>query len=207
MALIGQNAEQLFPTADVGVNNFITSTGSDYFDLVDDWEAATYIYRINGIGRTFDFTFSDIPEASEDNIVIDSVQFGVYARSTSTTGDKRDSVTLTMTMQTGNGLVDYFDDNLTWEVGLGPQTLYGTERTTTDGSTAWTFSTINDLRLHGEWTANVGGGDESIFVYTVFFRIRYTYTSVLTTYTSDDNIIIKEGLVELKNGMIEIKGP
>ena len=60
MALIGQNKEYLVPTADVGTNNWVTSTGSDYFDLVDDWSTVTSISRTNGTGRTFDFTFSDI---------------------------------------------------------------------------------------------------------------------------------------------------
>ena len=38
------------------------------------------------------------------------------------------------------------------------------------------------------------------------FIITYTKASI-PTYTSDDNIVFKNGQTELKNGMIEIKGP
>ena len=202
MALIGHNTVYLLPNADVGVNNFQLSAGSDFFDLVDDWSSGTYIYRTNGLNRSFDFTYSDMSvwEASETDITIESVGFEIYARSTST-GTKTDTVTLEMKIQNGDASTTYYTESETWQVGQGPHTLKGTVRPTTNGSTLWTFSTLNNLRLRGEWTANAGSGDETIYVYTIAYNVRYTYTPQPVTYTSDDNVILKNGLTELKNGL------
>ena len=206
MALIGHNVEELVPVADVGTNNWILSTGTDYFDLVDDWSSATYIHRTSGIGRTFDFTMSDLPESSDTGIVIDSVTVGAYWRCTSTAAGKTESATIGFSLENAAG-TSYYTETFEIQTGYGAHIWTGTARTTTDGSTAWTSTTVNGLRVNGEWASSSGSGDKTVTIYRVFLKIKYTFTPPITTYTSDDNIVLKNGQTELKNGMIEIKGP
>ena len=76
-----------------------------------------------------------------------------------------------------------------------------TTRTTSDGSDAWTDAELDGLRL--EITAGMTGGD--LFINWMRVEIVYEVPTPATTYTSDDNVIIKNGLITFKNGIVEIK--
>ena len=54
-----------------------------------------------------------------------------------------------------------------------------------------------------------GAAADKLFYFDyIQMKVHYTEAAVsVPTYTSDDNVIIKNGRIELKNGMIEIKGP
>jgi len=79
-----------------------------------------------------------------------------------------------------------------------------TSRTTSDGSSAWTDSDIDGLKLKVLMYDNPASGEGNV----IYMYLTVTYSlPPAPTYTSDDNIVLKNGLVELKNGMIEIKGP
>ena len=76
-----------------------------------------------------------------------------------------------------------------------------TIRTTSDGSSAWTDGQLDGLRL--EITAGMTGGN--LFINWMRVEVDYSVPTPATTYLSDDNVIIKNGLITFKNGIVEIK--
>mgnify|MGYP003128323233 FL=1 len=78
----------------------------------------------------------------------------------------------------------------------GLQTVTGTQRTTSDGSTAWTESDINALRLQLVFAAESGPND-----------LQVDFVSVLVDYNAPVTgapIKLDSGLVKLTSGLIRI---
>ena len=96
-------------------------------------------------------------------------------------------------------------------VTTGPWTAYGgTDTVETAGGTSelwgesWNATTAAAIQVRLGWSTTNG---DAVFPDYVLVRITYTEAVGVLTYTSDDNIVFKNGQTELKNGMIEIKGP
>jgi len=68
---------------------------------------------------------------------------------------------------------------------------------------SWNATTAAAIQVKMEWSTSDG---DAVFLDYVSVRITYTGGVVVsTTYPSDDNVILKNGLAELKNGLTIIK--
>jgi len=84
-----------------------------------------------------------------------------------------------------------------------------TARTTSDGSNAWKDDDsggdgqVDDLRFRVTMDTTDTGGAYT-WITQMYLTVTYTLPST-STYPSDDNVILKNGLTELKNGQLTIK--
>jgi hypothetical protein len=73
-----------------------------------------------------------------------------------------------------------------------------TVRETSDGSAAWTVSDVDGMRLRCVIHTAPASGE------IILTQLKIVVTYVTATYTSDDNLILKNGTTVLKNGKIEV---
>ena len=163
----------LLPDADVS-NDWTLSTGSDVYALLDDDHAGLIGTDSSTLGATVinkvcTVTFQDF---TEDHSSIDSVQ--VVIRAGNNTRGQTFALK-TNILDVGTNL--YTETSATQGASTTYRTVTYTSRTTSDGSTAWSNSVVNNLRLTVTVDA-ISGGTLS-FTYC-YFIVTYTEPSVVT---------------------------
>ena len=169
----------LLPNADV-LNNWSFSTGSDAYALVDDDHTAKIVMDSSYLSATTagKSCILELQDFSESHSSIDGVQVVVKAGNN---GRGQSFEIKTKLMDNSSPAVLYYDeDSATQSASANYRTITFTNRTTSNGSDAWTNSQLNNLRLYVELEAHSGG------------TTRFTYCYVIVTYTealSTDNAI------------------
>ena len=169
----------LLPNADVS-NNWSLSIGSDAYVLVDDDHTAFITTDSSWLSATAagKNCILELQDFSESHSSIDGVQVVVKAGNN---GRGQSFEIKTKLMDNSSPAVLYYDeDSATQSASANYRTITFTNRTTSNGSDAWTNSQLNNLRLYVELEAHSGG------------TTRFTYCYVIVTYTealSTDNSI------------------
>ena len=160
----------LLPNADVS-NDWTLSTGSDVFALLDDDHTGTIGSDGSKLTTTSvgdDFVV-DLQNFAEAHSSIDGVQAVVRA------GNNGRGRTFKIKTQLRNNAtptnIYYDEDSATQTAQSSYKTITFTNRTTSDGSSAWTNAELNNLRLYVEAEAHSGG------------TLSCTYCYVIVTYT------------------------
>ena len=160
----------LLPNADV-LNNWSFSTGSDAYALVDDDHTAKIVMDSSYLSATTagKSCILELQDFSESHSSIDGVQVVVKAGNN---GRGQSFEIKTKLMDNSSPAVLYYDeDSATQSASANYRTITFTNRTTSNGSDAWTNAQLNNLRLFVELEAHSGG--------TSYF----TYCYVIVTYT------------------------
>ena len=169
----------LLPNADIS-NNFTISTGSDAYAVMDDNHTggqssdSSYL-SATAVGKKFSLGFQDFSESASS---IDAVQAVVKAGN----NGRGASFTVGMTMVNGTSGNFYAQESSGSLNASGTyRTATFTNRTTSDGSTAWTETDVNNLRMELQLTAHSGGTFRTTYCYYII-----TYTEAATP--SDNSI-------------------
>ena len=157
----------LLPDGDVA-NDWNLSTGSHAYALLDDDHAGligtdSSTLGATAINKVCTVTFQDF---TEDHSSIDSVQVVIRAGN-NTRG--RTFALKTDILDVGTSL--YVETSATQSASTSYRTITYTNRTTSDGSTAWTNTNINNLRMKITLYAHSGGTTSCTYCY---FIITYT---------------------------------
>ena len=164
----------LLPDGDIS-NDWTLSTGSDVFALLDD--NATLIgsdsSRITATAafKECTLTFQDF---SEDFSSIDSVQAVIRAGNN---GRGRSFKIKSTIFDNTSSL--YVENSALQTASTTYKTITYTNRTTSDGSSAWTNSNINNLRMKIELSMHSGGTTSCTYCYFII-----TYTEPVATDNS-----------------------
>ena len=161
---------KLLPNADVS-NDWSLSTGSDVYALVDDDHAGTIATDSSKLTTTSvgdDFVV-DLQNFTEAHSSIDGVQAVVRAGNNGR--GKTYKIKTRLLNNASPAGVYYDEDSATQTAHSSYKTITFTNRTTSDGSSSWTNSELNNLRLYVEAEANSGG------------TLSCTYCYVIVTYT------------------------
>ena len=159
-------------------NDFTISTGSLAYAVMDDDHTGfistdgSYLSSTSS-GSIYRFRFSDFTESADS---IDSVQVVVKAGN----NGRGTSFALGMTMI--NGVIGNFyaqESSGSLAASGTYRTISYTNRTTSDGSTAWTTTDVNNLRAELELTAHSGGTFRTTYCYAIV-----TYTEAVATDNS-----------------------
>ena len=165
----------LLPNADVS-NDWTLSTGSDVFALVDDDHTGTSATDSSKLTTTTvgdDFVV-ELQNFTEAHSSIDGIQAVVRAGNN---GRGRTFKIKTKLQNNASPTSIYYDeDSATQNASAGYRTVTFTNRTTSDGSSAWTNAELNNLRLYVEAEANSGGTLSCTYCYVIV-----TYTPPLAT--------------------------
>ena len=161
---------KLSPDGDV-TNDWTLSTGSDVYALVDDNHTGNIVTDSSNLTTTsVSHAFIvDLEDFTEAHSRIDGVQAVVRA------GNNGRGRTFKIKTKLQNNLspagIFYDEDSATKYASGTYRTVTFTNRTTSDGSSAWTNSQLNNLRLYVEAEAHSGG------------TLCCTYCYVIVTYT------------------------
>ena len=156
----------LLPDGDIS-NDWTLSTGSDVFALLDD--DTTFIgsdsSRITATAafKECTLTFQDF---SEDFSSIDSVQAVIRAGN----NNRGRSFKIKSTIFDNTSSL-YVENSALQTASTTYKTITYTNRTTSDGSSAWTNSNINNLRMKIQLSMHSGGTTSCTYCY---FKITYT---------------------------------
>ena len=151
----------LLPNSDVS-NNFTISTGSDAFGVMDDDHTSTIStdgshLSATAVGKKFSLGFQDFSASASS---IDAVQAVVKAGN----NGRGQSFTIGMTIVNGTSGNFYAQESSGSLAASGTyRTVTFTNRTTSDGSSAWTNTDINNLRMKVELTSHSGGTTSSTY--------------------------------------------
>ena len=160
----------LLPNADVS-NDWTLSTGSDVFALLDD-DTAGLIgsdgskLTTTSVGDDFVVELQNFTEAHSS---IDGVQ--AVVRAGNHFRGRTFKIKTRLTDEASPVNIYYDEDSATQTASTTYRTVTFTNRTTSDGSSAWTNAELNNLRLYVEAEANSGG------------TLSCTYCYVIVTYT------------------------
>ena len=160
----------LLPNGDVS-NDWTLSTGSDVFALVDDDHAGTISSDSSKLTTTSvgdDFVV-ELQNFTESFSSIDGVQAVVRAGNNGR--GKTYKIKAQLRSNTTPASIYYDEDSATQTAHSSYKTITFTNRTTSDGSSAWTNAELNNLRLYVE--------AEAISAMT----LSCTYSYVIVTYT------------------------
>ena len=157
----------LLPDADIA-NDWNLSTGSHAYALLDDDHAGligtdSSTLGATAINKVCTVTFQDF---TEDHSSIDSVQVVIRAGNN---GRGQTFALKTNILDVGTNL--YTETSATQGASTTYRTVTYTSRTTSDGSTAWSNSVVNNLRLTVTSQAISGG------------TLNFTYCYFIITYT------------------------
>ena len=160
----------LLPNTDV-LNNWTLSTGSDAYALVDDDHTGFIIADSSCLSATTagKSCILELQDFTESHSSIDGVQVVVRAGNN---GRGRTFEIKTKLMDENTPATEYYDeDSGTQAASASYKTITFTNRTTSNGSDAWTNAQLNNLRLYVELEAHSGGTS------------RFTYCYAIVTYT------------------------
>ena len=164
----------LLPDGDIS-NDWTLSTGSDVFALLDD--NATLIgvdaFRITATAATKECTLT-FQDFSEDFSSIDSVQAVIRAGNN---GRGRSFKIKSTIFDNTSSL--YVENSALQTASTTYKTITYTNRTTSDGSSAWTNSNINNLRMKIQLSMHSGGTTSCTYCYFII-----TYTEPVATDNS-----------------------
>ena len=164
----------LLPNADIS-NNFTISTGSDAYAVMDDDHTGTIasdssFLVATSVGKKFSLGFQDFSASASS---IDAVQAVVKAGN----NGRGASFTIGMTMVNGTSGNFYSAESSGSLAASGTyRTVTFTNRTTSDGSSAWTETDVNNLRMELQLTAHSGGTTRLTYCYFII-----TYTEPVAT--------------------------
>tara|TARA_R110000824_G_scaffold140550_4_gene306556 strand:- start:55 stop:594 length:540 start_codon:yes stop_codon:yes gene_type:complete len=167
----------LEPNGTVSNNWALSTLGTANLMMVQDHTGTIatdgFCLRATSTGKIFELEFDDF---TEDFSTIDSVQAVVK------TGNNGRGKTFEIDMTINNGSSGTFwsaegSGNQFASAGYRTQTF--TSRTTSDGSSAWTNTDINNLRMKVELTSHSGGTTSSTYCYFIV-----TYTEPVATDNS-----------------------
>ncbi len=168
----------LLPNADVS-NDWTLSTGSDVYALIDD----DYTSPLSGDSSYLSATVAgkycviELEDFTESHSSIDGVQLVVRAGNN---GRGRTFKIKTRLVNEATPSAIYYDENsATQFASAGYRTITFTNRTTSNGSDAWTNTQLNNLRLYVELEAHSGGTTNFTYAYVIV-----TYTESLATDNS-----------------------
>ena len=167
----------LLPNADVS-NDWTLSTGSDVYALMDDDHLGTVatdssMLSATAIGKIFELDFQNF---TEDFSSIDSVQAVVKSGN----NGRGTSFEIKMYINDASGGAFWSAENSGSQAGhRNYRTQTFTSRTTSDGSSAWTNTDINNLRMKIELSAHSGGTTRATYCYFII-----TYTEPVATDNS-----------------------
>jgi len=183
----------LNPSADVS-GDWVLSTGSDYYAILDYGD--NNHVSTGQIGRSVRMEYDDFTDSFDS---ITSVQACI----TGHRGGRSGTHDVTVDIENASN-TNYYSDTHTITVNGGnPATYCSSAYTTSDGgSTNWTNSDLNGLRIYFQSDETNADG---VVIYSAYINVVYTVPS-LSLYTSDDNVILSQGVTEIKNGKVEIKG-
>ena len=185
----------LSPDTDIS-GDWVLSTGTDYYAvLIEDGPLLNHNVNTPQLGRHVRVTLDDFTPGFD---FITSVQACI----TGNHGGRSGTTDITVDIENASN-VNYYSDTHTVTVNGGSPGLYCSSAYTTSdgGTTAWTSTDLNGLRIYFQSDAAATYG---VYIYTAYVIVAYTVPPILT-YTSDDNVILKNGLTELKNGLTIIK--
>ena len=154
----------LLPNADVS-NNWTLSTGSDVFPIIDD-DHTLFIFSdshyisATATGKNCIVEFQDF---TEDFSSIDSVQAVVRSGN----NGRGRTFEIDMTINNSSGTFWAAEGSGTQAASATYRTQSFAIRTTSDGSTAWTNTYINDLRMKVELTTHSGGTTRAAYCYFI----------------------------------------
>ena len=198
----GQDIIYLYPDSTVSNTDWTVGSGTLHENLVTiaQGNPNASAAKCTANDATFVVTMQDINSDSLKGPLVSihsiQVQFERFMES------KGESNSLSFIIEDSSG-ADYYNENvaITNQSGYFPHDL--TERTTSDGgSTAWTESDVNGLRL--EVMGTLTGGE----MFINWLRIKVTYNWSDATYPADgteSKLIMDEGLVTLKDGLTIVK--
>jgi len=164
----------LLPNADVSNNWTPSAVFADAYTLMDDDHSGSVASDTNYLGATttgkvFEFDFQNFTEGFSS---IDSVQAVTRAGN----NGRGASFEIEMTMNNGSSGAFYSAEGSGSQAGnVNYRTQTFTSRTTSDGSSAWTNTNINNLRMKVEITAHSGGTTKATYCY---FIVTYTEPTV-----------------------------
>ena len=157
----------LLPNGVTGTNNWSTSTGSDYVDLVDEDDDSTFIHEVTLNGE-ITYTFAD-PSLAESGIDFDedvTVTVKAHAHYTNTSG----TVNLQMTT---NG-TDITIPAVTRAIDNSAYPVYdGSSTTFKSIGTDWDYAGLQNCQVKLENTSRPARF-HSIRVSYVYIRVAYT---------------------------------
>ena len=176
----------------------IGSEGSIHAALADD-DGLNTGAEGSGFNRYIEVTLDDLDSAGLNIDSITSIKATMEAR----TEDRNQSAVLRCDYRDSSGdVINSYTQDIT-VTATGTNTAYAwSSRATSDGSTAWSDSDIDGMRLRITIaTAPLSGNAEVLHLY---LTVTYTEPVVPTTYTSDDQVTLSGGMLELKNGRMKI---
>ena len=168
----------LYPDG-TGVNSWTLSTGSDAHTLLRDDHTSFITTDSNHLSATAvnKVCYLQLDDFTEDHSSIDGVQIVTRAGN----NGRGASFELETKLLPASGLTAYYTEGSgTQAASPTYRTQTYTNRTTTDGSTAWNNTTVDGLRLYVKLDAHSGG------------TTRFTQAYVIVTYTepvATDNAI------------------
>ena len=165
----------LLPNADIS-NNFTISTGSDAYAVMDDDHTGSIasdssFLSATAVNKKFSLGFQDFSESASS---IDGVQAVVKAGN----NGRGAEFTIGMTIVNGAGGNFYSAESSgSLAASASYRTVTFTNRTTSDGSSAWTETDVNNLRMELQLTDHPGGTFRTTYCYYI---ITYTEAAVAT---------------------------
>ena len=145
----------LLPNADV-LNNWTLSTGSDVYALVDDDHTANIVLDSSYVSATTagKSCLLELQDFSESHSSIDGVQ--VVVRAGNNGRGQSFEIRTRLMSETTPAAIYYEEDSATQSASANYRTITFTNRTTSNGSDAWTNTQLNNLRLYVELEAHSG---------------------------------------------------
>ena len=189
----------IFPDATISNGWTIVGTGTADVVLLDN-EFSNYL-ETNTNTEYFEMRLGALDSVGLNIDTITSIQVHMW----SDHDTRGASSTVTCDYRNSSGIINSYSEDIALSTTGAIHDTPFTARTTSDGSDLWEDDDIEDMRFRVTMdTVDTGGA------YTIISQmyLTVTYTEVvipIITYSSDDNVILKNGLTELKNGLIIIK--
>lgn len=183
-------------------NNWAIAGGeSTAFATLNDESNSTYIYH-NGNTRDVEVELEALDSAGLNIDTIDSIQAVMTVDNSLRSNSTR--LALSYRDSSSNLINSYTEfEDITTSNSAPSTDVNWTSRTTSDGSTLWSDGDIDGMRLRIVIT--IGPASGYIQISELYLVVTYTELPVLTTYLSDDDVILKNGILDLKNGITIIR--
>ena len=183
-------------------NLTIDAVGSDTFGVtigkaitLDNVNA-----RADAVGQLGVVRLTDIPadfsEAISIKVRLDNVAFINPA------GSKTNTATIRTTLTDGS--TTFYTEDINALVNRAQLNLEGTERTTSNGSAAWTTTQLNRLELGLTITAAVPSIGNGVFIDFAYVELKYRTSPPISYDSTLSKIVISEGTTIVKDGTIII---
>ena len=167
----------LLPNADISNSPAWTlSTGTDIYALIDDAGSGNVgsdssMISATASGKICSVAFQDL-DAGLSDATINSVTAVIQCNN----NFRGRTYLIKCTIGRASG-DDYIEGTGTVSASIGWVTKTFTERTTSDGSNAWTFADVNDMRMRLDLNAHSGGTTGISYAY---LTVDYTAATTVT---------------------------